>query len=112
MCKSQLLRVQAEAGRKCFDIGGRIEVIAKNGMTDRQEMHAQLMAAAGDRCEFKARPSRFVQEFKNAPPGHAGTTVHKVNNLQRTIDQVLADWQINLAALFGWMASGNGDIGL
>ena len=112
MCKSQLLRVQAEAGRKRFDIGGRIEVIAKNGMTDRQEMHAQLMAAAGDGGEFKARASGFVQEFKNAPPGHAGTTVHKVNNLQRTIDQVLADWQINLAALFGWMASGNGDIGL
>jgi hypothetical protein len=34
MCKSKLLRVQAKARRKFFDIGGRIEVIAKNGMTD------------------------------------------------------------------------------
>ena len=40
MCKSKLLRVQAQAGRKRFDIGGRIEVIAKNGMTDCQQMHA------------------------------------------------------------------------
>ncbi len=91
MCKSKLLRVQAEAGRKRFDIGGRIEVIAKNGMTDRQQMHTQLMAAAGDGGKFKARASGFVQEFKNAPPGHAGTAVHKVNNLQWSIDKVLAD---------------------
>ena len=112
MCKSKLLRVQAKARRKCFDIGGRIEVIAKNGMADCQEMYAQLMTAAGDGGKFKARASGFVQELKNAPSGHAGTAVHKVNNLQRAIDQVLADWQVNLAALFGRMSSRNGDVSL
>ena len=112
MCEPKLLRVQTQAWRERLDICGCIEVVAKNRMSDCQEMHAKLVTATGDRRELKARACWIAESFKNAPPCDACATVHEVNNLQRAIDKILANRQVDLAALLGRMTSGNCNVSL
>ena len=51
----QFARVQTQACRHFFHVVWRVQIIAKNWLVKRQQMHAQLMAAACHRLQAKSR---------------------------------------------------------
>ncbi len=68
-------------------------------MADRQQVHAQLVRATGDRRQFKARPApgRIVRQ--HAPACQRRLAMHPVDLLTRPVRPVGGQRQVDLAAV-------------
>lgn len=102
--------MQQQSIRRGEQFLGCIQVITQNRVADRSQVQAKLMAAAGDRMQFKPRAIRGT--FDNAPARDRPPAVFMIDDLSGRVIHVLAHGQVDFALVLGDDAADHSDVSL
>lgn len=92
--------MKAESLREGADWFRCVEVVAKNRMTNRQEMQTELMRSPGLGVKMQSSVGRRIESLDDFIPGDALSSIDVVDLLSRSSIEILSDRKVDRSLIF------------